>query len=50
MIKTFLYQREGRVHLIPINEAQPPQSLALNEIEKIRPIAAIVKKSLWLQE
>ncbi|UZR29057.1 XRE family transcriptional regulator [Methylococcus mesophilus] len=47
MVKTYLYQRDGRVHLISVNEAHPPQSLALEDIETLHPVAAIVKKALW---
>lgn len=47
MIKILLYQRDDRVYLMSINEAHPPQSFALTEIDKIHPVVAIVKKSLW---
>lgn len=49
MVKTLLYKRDGRVHLLSINEAHPPQSIALQDVEKIHPIAAIVKKALWVK-
>lgn len=47
MVKTFLYRRDGRVHVMSINEAHQPQSFDLAEIDKIHPVAAIVKKALW---
>lgn len=50
MVKTFLYKREGRVHLISINEAHPPQSIAFEDIEVIHPVVAIVKKTLWVND
>jgi len=49
MVKTYLYHRDGRVHLMSINEDHPPQSFALEEIDKIHPIAAIVKKGHWIK-
>jgi len=32
-----------------VNEAHPPQAFALEEIDKIHPIVAIVKKLLWMK-
>jgi len=48
MVKTLLYQRDGSLHLISINEAHPPQSIPFESVDKMHYIAAIVKKSLWL--
>lgn len=48
MVKIYLYQRDGKVHLMSINEAHPPQTLALEEVDKIHPISAIVKRALWI--
>ncbi|MGZ4954122.1 MAG: S24 family peptidase [Methylobacter sp.] len=50
MVKTFLYIRDNRVHLMSINEAHPPQSFALEEVDKIHYISAIVKKALWVKD
>ncbi len=47
MVKTFLYEREGRIYLMSVNELHPPQSFAREEIEKIHHVAAIVKKALF---
>jgi len=44
-----LYVRDGKVHLMSVNEAHPPQAFALEEIDKIHPIVAIVKKLLWMK-
>jgi len=49
MVKTLLYMRDGRVHLLSINEAHPPQSFALNEIDKIHPIAGIATNLLFVK-
>lgn len=50
MVKTYLYTRDGRVHLMSINETHPPQSFALNEIDKMHPIAGIANKLAWVKE
>lgn len=47
MIKTLLYQRDGKIHVMSVNEAHPPQSFDLASIDKVHPVAAIVKKALW---
>lgn len=47
MVKTYLYTRDGRVHLISVNELHPPQSFALDEIDKMHPTAGIANKLLW---
>ena len=47
MVKTLLYNRDGKVHVMSVNEAHPPQSFDLTEVDKIHPVAAIVKKALW---
>jgi SOS-response transcriptional repressor LexA len=47
MIKTFLYKRAGRVHLVSVNEAHPPISLYEEEIEHMHYVAARTRASLW---
>jgi len=48
MVKTLLYKREDRIHLISINEAHPPQSILVSEVEIMHPISAIVKRMRWI--
>lgn len=50
MVKTLLYRRDGRVHLLSVNEAHPPVALEERDIEVIHPVTAIVKKTLWVPE
>jgi len=50
MVKTFLYRREGRLHLMSANAAHPPQAIPLDQVDKIHPVVAIVKKALWHAE
>lgn len=50
MVKTYLYTRDGMVHLMSVNEAHPPQSFALDEIDKIHPIAGIANKLAWIKD
>jgi len=50
MVKTFLYKKEDRIHLISINEAYPPQSILLSEIDKIHAVVAIARKAKWRSE
>lgn len=47
MVKTLLYKRDGKVHVMSVNEAHPPQAFDIADIDKIHPVAAIVKKALW---
>jgi len=49
MVKTLLYTRDGRLHVMSINEAHPPQSFNLDEVEKIHVVAAIVKQSMLVK-
>jgi phage repressor protein C with HTH and peptisase S24 domain len=49
MVKTYLYTRDDRVHLMSINEAHPPQSFALHEIEKMHPVAGIANKLAFVK-
>jgi phage repressor protein C with HTH and peptisase S24 domain len=46
MIKTLLYTRDQRIHVMSINEAHLPQSFLMSEIDKIHTVAAIVKPSM----
>lgn len=49
MVKTYLYYRDDRVHVMSVNDAHPAQSFPLSEIEAMHPVAAIVKKALWIK-
>lgn len=48
MVKTLLYRRDGRVHLLSVNEAHPPIAINEADIEVIHPVNAIVKRSMWV--
>lgn len=47
MIKKYLYRREGRVHLISVNEAHPSIALEEREVAAMHYVGAIVKASRW---
>lgn len=47
MIKTFLYKRDKKVHLISINEAHPSMSFMEDEIEKMHYVVATTRASMW---
>jgi phage repressor protein C with HTH and peptisase S24 domain len=47
MIKTFLYSRGGRTHLISVNEAHAPIVIEKDQIERMHYVAAIVKNAYW---
>lgn len=47
MVKEFLYERAGRVHLISVNEAHAPIALPKEEIEKMHYVGWIAKPSAW---
>lgn len=48
MVKTFLYRRDGRVHLLSVNEAHPPLAIDESEVEAMHYVAAIVKPTRWV--
>lgn len=48
-VKEFLFSRDGRVVLSAINENHGRLTLAVDEIEKIHFVAAIVKSARWRQ-
>lgn len=50
MVKTLLYERDGRVYLQSVNETYPSISIAEEEIEKMHFVAAIVKSILWQKD
>ena len=47
MVKEFLYKRAGRLHLVSVNEAHSPITIAEEEIEKMHYVGWIVKPSAW---
>jgi hypothetical protein len=47
MVKTFLYKRAGRVHLVSINEAHPSVAIPQEEIEKMHYVVAYTRASMW---
>lgn len=47
MVKTFLYKRAGRIHLVSINEAHPSVAIAQEEIEKMHYVVAYTRASMW---
>lgn len=50
MVKQFLYERDGQIHLASINETHGIISLRRDEIEKIHYVAGIAKSALWIAE
>lgn len=50
MVKTFLYQRQGRVHLISVNQEHAPIVIESTEIDRMHFVAAIVKQAWWRHE
>jgi phage repressor protein C with HTH and peptisase S24 domain len=47
MVCVFLYRRDDHVYFVPINEDQAPYSISNNEIDEIKVIVGIAKKSLY---
>lgn len=47
MVKTFLYERDGVIVVISINENHPPLHFDINKIEKILYVGGIAKPSLY---
>jgi phage repressor protein C with HTH and peptisase S24 domain len=50
MVKRFLYERDGMIHLLSINEAFPPHAFPLQEIAVFHPVVGISMKSHWLPD
>lgn len=46
MIKTFLYERDGAVLVMSVNEEHPPLRFPINDVERIQYVAGIAKPSL----
>ncbi|MFM0218250.1 S24 family peptidase [Paraburkholderia caledonica] len=47
MVKEFLYERHGRVHLISVNETHAPIAIDKDNIEKMHYVGWIAKPSAW---
>jgi len=47
MVKEFMYQRAGRVHLLSVNETHGKLAFALDEIDKMHYVGWIAKPSAW---
>ncbi len=48
MVKTFLFERDGYYHLLPVNEDHAPIRIAKNDVAKIQYVAGIAKSTLWV--
>ncbi|PHM33306.1 S24 family peptidase [Xenorhabdus innexi] len=45
-VKTFIFERDGNLHLIPVNEDHAPTRLPKNDIETLHYVAGIAKPDL----
>ena len=50
MIKVFMYERDGYVRLLSVNDQHPPMTIDRVSILKIHPVGAILKSSRYLAE
>ena len=50
MVKRFLYERDGMIHLLSINEAFPPHAFPRDQIELFHPVGGIAMSSMWVPE
>lgn len=50
MVKRYLYERDGMIHLLSINEAFPPHAFPRQEIELFHAVAGISMRSHWVEE
>lgn len=48
MVKTFLFERDGFYHLLPVNEDHAPIRLAIGDVAQIQYVAGIAKSTLWI--
>lgn len=46
MVKTFLFERDGLIHLLSVNEDHPPIRVSCNKVEKMHYVAGIAKSAL----
>lgn len=49
MVKTFLYERDGEVMVMSVNEEHLPIRFSLSEIQSIHYVAGIAKPSLRVE-
>lgn len=47
MVKTFLFERDGFYHLLPVNENHAPIRIQKLKVTKVQFVAGIAKSSLW---
>lgn len=50
MVKKFLYRRDGRVHLVSVNEAHPSIAIDESMVESMHYVAATAKSSRYVIE
>lgn len=50
MVKRYLYERDGMIHLMSINEAYPPHAFPRSEVEIFHKVCGIATSSHWVQE
>lgn len=50
MVKRYLYERDGMIHLMSINETYPPHSFPRSDIELFHKVCGIATSSHWVQE
>jgi phage repressor protein C with HTH and peptisase S24 domain len=50
MIKVFMYERDGYVRLLSVNDQHPPMTIEKLRILKIHPVGAILKPSRYISE
>ena len=50
MVKRYLYERDGMIHLMSINEAYPPHAFQRSEVELFHKVCGIATSSHWVQE
>ncbi len=48
MVKTFLFERDGFYHLLPVNEDHAPIRIAKTDVSAIQYVAGIAKSTLWM--
>lgn len=48
MVKIYLYNAQGRIHLMSTNSTHAPIAIDADKVERMHYVAAIVKQSMWL--
>ncbi|SDV49231.1 LexA family transcriptional regulator [Chitinasiproducens palmae] len=50
LVKTFLYKRDSRVHLLSVNREHAPIAIDEGDVDQMHYVVAIVKPAMWMPD